>query len=287
MKNKKATALFRFMCMLVGSSMMAVGVYFFKIPNGFSTGGVSVISTVLGKAIPNAFVTPGTLITGINVLLLGVGYLFVGRSFGLRTVFCSLLFSLETLGLEKWIPLDSPITNQPFLELVYAILLTSIGSSILFYVNSSSGGTDIVALILKKYTRLDTGKALLCTDFLIACSSFFVFGVTAGLFSLLGLFAKAFLIDSVIESLSVCKCFLIVTEKPDEINRHIIEKMGHTTTILDATGGYSHETKPTLVTVCRRIEGIRLRRAVKEIDPKAFVIILNSSEILGRGFRSV
>ena len=287
MKNKKATALFRFVCMLVGSSMMAVGVYFFKIPNGFSTGGVSGISTVLGKAIPNAFVTPGTLITGINVLLLGVGYLFVGRSFGLRTVFCSLLFSLETLGLEKWIPLDSPLTNQPFLELVYAILLTSIGSSILFYVNSSSGGTDIVALILKKYTRLDTGKALLCTDFLIACSSFFVFGVTAGLFSLLGLFAKAFLVDSVIESLSVCKCFLIVTEKPDEISRHIIEKMGHTTTVLDATGGYSHETKPTLVTVCRRIEGIRLRRAVKEIDPKAFVIILNSSEILGRGFRSV
>ena len=287
MKNKKATALFRFVCMIVGSSMMAVGVYFFKIPNGFSTGGVSGISTVLGKAIPNAFVTPGTLITGINVLLLGVGYLFVGRSFGLRTVFCSLLFSLETLGLEKWIPLDSPLTNQPFLELVYAILLTSIGSSILFYVNSSSGGTDIVALILKKYTRLDTGKALLCTDFLIACSSFFVFGVTAGLFSLLGLFAKAFLVDSVIESLSVCKCFLIVTEKPDEISRHIIEKMGHTTTVLDATGGYSHETKPTLVTVCRRIEGIRLRRAVKEIDPKAFVIILNSSEIVGRGFRSV
>ena len=287
MKNKTSAVIFRLFCMIVGSTMMAIGVYFFKIPNGFSTGGVSGISTVLGKAIPNAFVTPGTLITGINALLLLVGYFFVGRSFGVRTVFCSLLFSLETLGLERWIPLYSPITNQPFLELVYAILLTSIGSSILFYVNSSSGGTDIVALILKKYTRLDTGKALLCTDFLIACSAFFVFGVTAGLFSLLGLFAKAFLVDSVIESLSVCKCFLIVTEKPDEINRHIIEKMGHTTTVLDATGGYSHETKPTLVTVCRRIEGIRLRRAVKAIDPKAFVIILNSSEILGRGFRSV
>ena len=287
MKNKKASAVLRLICMIVGSTMMAVGVYFFKIPNGFSTGGVSGISTVLGKAIPNAYITPGALITGINLLLLIVGCFFVGRSFGMRTVFCSLLFSFETLGFERWIPLDSPITDQPFLELVYAILLTSIGSSILFYVNSSSGGTDIVALILKKYTRLDTGKALLCTDFLIACSSFFVFGVTAGLFSLLGLFAKAFLVDSVIESLSVCKCFLIVTEKPDEISRHIIEKMGHTTTILDATGGYSHETKPTLVTVCRRIEGIRLRRAVKAIDPKAFVIILNSSEIVGRGFRSV
>ena len=287
MKTAKGSLLLRIPVMILGSSMIAVGVYFFKIPNGFSTGGVSGISTVLGKAIPNAYVTPGTLITAINVLLLIIGFFVVGKSFSVRTVFCSLLFSLETLGFEKWIPLDQPITNQPFLELVYAILLTSIGSSILFYVNASSGGTDIVALILKKYTRLDTGKALLCTDFLIACSSFFVFGVTAGLFSLLGLFAKAFLVDSVIESLSVCKCFLIVTEKPDEISRHIIEKMGHTTTILDATGGYSHDSKPTLVTVCRRIEGIRLRRAVREIDPKAFVIILNSSEIVGRGFRSV
>ena len=273
--------------MILGSSMMAVGVYFFKIPNGFSTGGVSGISTVLGKAIPNEYITPGTLITAINTALLLIGFFAVGKSFSLRTVFCSLLFSLETLGFEKWIPLERPITDQPFLELVYAILLTAIGSSVLFYVNASSGGTDIVALILKKYTRLDTGKALLCTDFLIACSSFFVFGVTVGLFSLAGLFAKAFLVDSVIESLSICKCFLIVTEKPDEISRCIIEKMGHTTTILDATGGYSHETKPTLVTVCRRIEGVRLRRTVKEIDPHAFVIILNSSEIVGRGFRSV
>ena len=181
MKTAKGSLLLRIPVMILGSSMIAVGVYFFKIPNGFSTGGVSGISTVLGKAIPNAYVTPGTLITAINVLLLIIGFFVVGKSFSVRTVFCSLLFSLETLGLEKWIPLDQPITNQPFLELVYAILLTSIGSSILFYVNASSGGTDIVALILKKYTRLDTGKALLCTDFLIAGSAFFVFGVTAGL----------------------------------------------------------------------------------------------------------
>ena len=287
MAQKKESPILTALILLFGSTMMAVGVYFFKIPNGFSTGGVSGISTVLGKVIDSDIFTPGVLITGINVLLLVLGYFLVGKSFSFRTVVCSLLFSLETLGLEKLVPLDGPITDQPFLELVYAILLTAIGSSILFYRNASSGGTDIVALILKKYTSLDTGKALLCTDFLIAASSFFVFGTTVGLYSVLGLFAKAFLVDSVIESLSICKCFLIVTEKPDEISRHIIERMGHTTTILDATGGYSHGTKPTLITVCRRIEGIRLRRAVKEIDPAAFVIILNSSDILGRGFRSV
>ena len=287
MEKRKESPILTALILLFGSTLMAVGVYFFKIPNGFSTGGVSGISTVLGKVIDSDVFTPGVLITGINVLLLVLGFFLVGKSFSFRTVVCSLLFSLETLGLEKLVPLDGPITDQPFLELVYAILLTAIGSSILFYRNASSGGTDIVALILKKYTSLDTGKALLCSDFLIAASSFFVFGTTVGLYSVLGLFAKAFLVDSVIESLSICKCFLIVTEKPDEISRHIIERMGHTTTILDATGGYSHGTKPTLITVCRRIEGIRLRRAVKEIDPAAFVIILNSSDILGRGFRSV
>lgn len=277
--------LYDILLLTLGSLLMSVGVYFFKIPNGFSTGGVSGISTVLGSVIP--FLTPGILILAINVLLLIVGWFLVGQSFGVRTVYCSLLFSLMTMLFERVIPLSSPITDQPLLELVYAILLTAVGSSVLFSRNASSGGTDIVALILKKYTTLDTGRALLCTDFMIAASSFFVFGVRTGLFSVLGLFAKAFLVDSVIESLSLCKCFLIVTEHDEEINRHIIEKLGHSTTVLQGAGGFTHTERRVLVTVCRRMEGIRLRRAVRKIDPAAFVIVLNSTEIIGRGFRVV
>ena len=285
--DKKAFSarLSEFLWIQLGLLLMSVGVYLFKIPNGFSTGGVSGIATLLGKLIPS--VTPGMLILVINVVLLVLGFAFLGRQFGVRTVWCSLVFSLETRLLEIVLPMQEPLTDQPLLELVYAMLLTAIGSAILFSHSASSGGTDIVAMILKKYTSLDTGRALLVSDFVIAASSFFVFGVRTGLFSLLGLFSKAFLVDSVIESMNQCKYFTIVTDKPEAICRYIIETMGHTVTALDAEGAYSHQKKKVLLVVCRRIEGVRLRRAVRELDPASFCMVTNTSEIIGRGFRAV
>lgn len=274
-----------FLAMTFGSLLMAVGVYFFKIPNGFSTGGVSGLATVLGHVIP--VVTPGLLITAINALLLIIGFLVLGRQTGFRTIYCSLLFSGATWLLEFVYPISAPLTNQPFLELVYAILLTAFGSALLFRFGASSGGTDIVALILKKHTSLDVGKALLCTDALIAASSFFVFDFTTGLFSMLGLFAKAFLVDSVIEELSVCKSFMIITDKPEPIVDYIIHVMHHSATSVDAVGEYSHIHKKMVFTLCRRMEAIRLKQRLKVLDPNAFVIVESTSEIIGRGFRSV
>jgi uncharacterized membrane-anchored protein YitT (DUF2179 family) len=157
----------------------------------------------------------------------------------------------------------------------------------IFFRQGSTGGTDIVALIIKKYLNLNVGKALLCTDALIALSSFFVFDVRTGLFSLLGLFSKAFLVDGVIESLDSCKCFTIITSKPDEIINYILNDMHHSATLLEAQGAYSHDNKFMVYTVCRRIEAIRLQRAVRTVDPGAFITVTTSSEIIGRGFRDV
>lgn len=269
--------------MTFGALLMAIGVYFFKVPNGFSTGGVSGIATVFGKTLP--FVTPAMLIIIINVLLLIVGFLFIGKETGVKTACCSLAFSGFVQLFEILVPLDSPITDQPFLELVYAILLTGIGSAIIFYCDSSSGGTDIVALILKKYTSINVGSALLCTDFLISVSAFFVFGLKVGLYSVLGLFAKAFLVDGVIESLNVCKSFLVITDKPDEIVDYIIHVMNHSATTLDAVGEYTHQKKKVIITLCRRPEAAKLKQKIRLIDPDAFVIVESTSEIIGRGFR--
>ncbi|MCI5924769.1 MAG: YitT family protein [Oscillospiraceae bacterium] len=281
MKEKLKT----FAMMTIGVVLTTIGVYFFKIPNGFSTGGVSGISTVLGNVIP--FISPAQLISVINMLLLVLGFIVLGKGTGAKTTYCSILFSVLTWLLEKAVPLSAPLTDEPFLELVYAILLTAIGAAILFNAEASSGGTDIIALILKKYTSLDVGKALLCTDFIIAASSFFVFGIRTGLFSLLGLFAKAFLVDNVIESLNVCKYFMIITERPDPIVDYILHTMGHSATTIDALGEYSHTDKKMIVTLCRRIEAAALKRKLKELDPSAFVIVNSTSEIIGRGFRSI
>ena len=155
----------------------------------------------------------------------------------------------------------------------------------MFHCRASSGGTDIVALILKKYTSLNVGKALLCSDSLISAGAFLVFGLKAGLFSMLGLFAKAFLIDGVIENLNVCKSFMIITAHPEAVVAYILNVMHHSATTLDACGEYTHQELKAVITVCRRAEAVRLRRFLKETDPTAFVIVESTSEIIGRGFR--
>ncbi len=268
--------------MTVGTVLMTAGVYFFKIPNGFSTGGVSGIGTLLGRVTA---VSPSTWITILNVALLVVGFLVLGREIGIRTVYCSLLFSGLTQLAEKLVPLSAPLTDQPFLELAYAMILTAFGSAMIFHANASSGGTDIVALILKRFTHLNVGLALLCVDFLIAASSFLVFGVQTGLFSMAGLFAKAFLVDSVIENLDACKHFTIITTKAEEILPFILVTIHHGATIEEGKGAFTGENKSVIHTVCRRIEAVQLQQKIREIDPHAFIIITTSSEIIGRGFR--
>ncbi len=274
----------KFLTLTIGVVLLTCGVYFFKIPNGFSTGGVTGMSTLLGKVTP---VTPANWIVIINILVLIVGFLILGKDTGVLTVYCSLLFSGLTQVFEFLFPLSQPLTNQPFLELIYAILLTSAGSALMFHCGASSGGTDIIALILKKHTSLDIGKALLCVDSLIAFSSIFLFGIEIGLFSILGLFMKAFLVDTVIENMNSCKYFLIITSHAEDISQYIITQMHHGATLVSATGAYTKDNKTVLHTVCKRIEGIKLQKKIRELDPSAFVIITTSSEIIGRGFRGV
>ena len=150
------------------------------------------------------------------------------------------------------------------------MLLTSIGAAMIFNADASSGGTDIAALILKKYTSIDVGKSLLCVDFLVAASSFIVFDIKTGLFSLLGLFAKAFIVDSVVESLNICKYFVVITSKSEEISQFIIESLHHGVTTSTVVGEYTKDEKTMIHTVCKRIEAIKLRNAI---------IILSSKDI--------
>ena len=274
----------------LGILLMALGIYFFKTPNGFATGGVSGLSLILANAIP--IMSQATYMLILNVLLLILGFFVLGKECGMMTVYCSLMLSFETLMFEKIIPLEHTLTNYPLLELVYAILLTGIGSAILFKCKASSGGTDIVALILKKHTSMNVGTALLCTDLLIVLTTFVAFtndgivlSVQTGLFSLLGFFAKVFVVDDVIDSINLCKAFTIITTKPDQINEFIMRDIHHGATVYPAQGAYTGEDKTVIVTVCKRSEAIRLRKRVLEIDPHAFIVITKTSEIMGKGFR--
>ena len=274
-----------FLLVTLGTVLLAIGVYFFKFPNNFSTGGVSGISILLSKVIPS--VSTAAIMWTINLLLLIVGFIFFGRGFGFMTAYSSMLYSGITWIFEWLCPMSEPFTDEPFMELCLAMMIPAVASAILFNCNASSGGTDIIAMIIKKYTSLDIGKALMVSDVLIAASACFVFDIETGLFSLFGLGIKAFVVDMVIESINLCKYFTIVTSKAEEINDYIIHDMKRSCTIVEAEGGYTHDHKKIVMVACRRSQAIQLRRYVRSIDEKAFMFITNTSEIIGKGFRGV
>ena len=237
----------------LGTLIMALGTYFFKFPNNFSTGGVTGLAVVLAKFFP---------------------------------VYVSLLMSGVTWVLEAAIPMSAPMTSQPLLELIFAVSLPAIGSAMLFNLDASSGGTDIVAMVLKKYTNLDIGKALICSDLVITLLACAAFGMETGLFSILGLVMKSLLVDLVLENINTHKYFHIITTKPEEIEAYITAKLHRGATELHGEGAYTHEGRTVLLTVMKRHEAVLLRRYVRQVDPHAFVLIINTGEIVGNGFRS-
>ena len=282
-----------FLAINLGLALMIIGVYFFKIPNGFATGGVSGLAPVVSALFPR--VTPALFIMCVNVLLLVLGVVLLGKSMGAKTVYGTAVFSLGMSALERWLPYGGgavfaaggTLTDQPMLELVFAILLSSIGSAILFREGASSGGTDIIALILWKYGGVSVGRALLISDCAVVLSAFWVFGIKTGLYSAAGLFATTFLIDSVIENINLCKMFIVITEKPDEVGGYMLDFLHRGVTRCEAEGAFTHRKKTLLLTVCSRRESVRFKARVKKTDPDAFVIVTDTSEILGLGFRSM
>lgn len=266
----------------LGTALVAMGTYFFKFPNHFSTGGVTGIAVILSSIFPSISSSLFASIINVAFLLLGFGVL--NRGFGVRTVYCSLLFSGMLAGLEWLVPLSGPLTDEKLLELFFGVILPALGSAILFNTQGSTGGTDILAMILKKFTSLDIGMALLYVDVLIAGSTLILIDIETGLFSLLGLVLKSVLVDSVIESLNRKKSFILVTSCPEEVCDFITHTLHRSATFWKGEGAYSHQDKWVVLTALSRAQAVALRRHLKAIDPHAFMLITNSSEIFGKGF---
>lgn len=266
------------------SLILVVGVYFFKFPNHFSFGGVTGMAVVLSAVTP---FTAGTLNFVINMLLLVFGFIFLGKSFGIKTVYVSILTSVGLSVLEKMYPMSKPLTNEPVLELIFAIVLPAVSSAILFNIGASGGGTDILAMILKKYTPVNIGTALLLVDLLITVAACFIFDAQTGLCSLCGLLAKSLVIDSAIENINLCKYFTIVCDDPEPICDFIHQELMRSATIFKAEGTYTHRQKYVILTVMKRSQAVQLRNFIKMNQPMAFMMITNSSEIIGKGFRGL
>lgn len=273
-----------FLVMTTGSVLVAVGVYFFKFPNHFSTGGVAGLSVLLGNLISSEVITSSTMNTILNAIFLVMGFLVLDKGFGFRTIYCTVLYTGLVQVFEWVCPLSAPLTNQKMLELFFGILLPAIGAALLFNVDASTGGTDIIAMILRKYSGLDVGNALLFSNVLIAAAALLVFDIETGLFSLLGLTLNSVIIDWVMGSLNRKKAFMVVTRSPENVCRFIIEGMNRSATIWEAKGAYTHHDEYVVLTVLSIHQAVLLRSHLRKTDPHAFILVTSSSEIFGKGF---
>lgn len=281
--SKKVFSWKDFWIINLGTIILAIGVYFFKYPNHFAMGGVSGIAVLLAPFVP---ISATTISNILNIILLVVGFMVFGKGFGARTLYASSIFTVELALLEWLVPLKGPLTSMPLLEMTYAVLLPAAGSAILFNKKASSGGTDIIAMIVQKYSSLDIGKALLVSDVLITLGSFFVFDLETALMSVMGLLTKGLIVDSVIDALNRVKAFMIITTEGKAISDYITVELDRGVTLFDAHGYYSGEAKTVIITVVNSFEAVSLRDHVKSVDPHAFMLIQNTSQIIGRGFRS-
>lgn len=285
LKKKLVDNLKEYLLISAGVELVVLGVYFFKFPNNFSIGGVTGLAILLSSLL-GPKISTSTVVFVINMILLVVGYLVIGRSFGNKTAYGSILMSASLSLLEYLFPLKGPLTNEPMLELAFAVLLPAVGAAILFNIGASTGGTDVVAMILKKYSNIDIGRSLFITDLFLTLASFLIFDITTGLLSLLGLLVKSTMVDTIIENLNLHKYLTIICKDPKPISDFILNTLHRSATISDAKGAFSNQEKKIIFAVMNRSQAVQLRRFIKETEPDAFILITNTSEIVGRGFRA-
>lgn len=283
-KRSAAPSFPRFFLLLnAGLILTAIAIVVFKTPNHFAFGGTSGVSVILNTLVPNLPVSVFMWILNIALVVLGLIFLefkVVGWS-----VYASIALSGYTSLVELVYPSTQSPTGDMWLDLCFAVLLPAIGSALVFDIGASTGGTDIVALILKKHSSLQIGRALLVVDIGIVLIAAFLYGPRVGLYCVLGLFAKTMVVDTAIESLHLRKVCTVICTHPDLVEEFIVRELNRSATITHGIGAYTGRPVTILMSVLTRREAMRLRLFVRRIEPGAFITIVNSSEIIGKGFR--
>lgn len=274
-----------FLILNAGLIFTAAGISIFKTPNHFAMGGTSGLAIILADLFPRLDVGGAMMI--INLVLVIFGFLFLGRSFGGATVYASAALSVYVALFEKLVPLAAPLTDDTMLELIWAVILPAVGSALVFNIGASTGGTDIVAMVLAKYSSMEIGKALLVSDFLITAATFWLFDARTGLYCVLGLLLKTFLVDIVIDGINSRKYVTVICVEPEQVKTFILEKLHRGATISQAEGAFTHRPEQVITTVLTRRQAVTLRNFIRGIDRHAFITMVNSSEIIGKGFREI
>ena len=276
---KKSDFMKEFIVITFATLIVSAAVFFFLIPSQVSVGSISGLAMILGNIIPLHI----SIITFIlNGLLLIIGFLLIGKEFGAKTVYTSLLLPLFLRIFEIWFPDFSSINGDPFLDMVCYIFVVSIGLAILFRENASSGGLDIVAKLLNKYFRMDMGKAMALPGMCVALSSILFYDKKLVVLSLLGTYLNGLVLDHFIFGLNLKKRVCIISEKEAEIRSFILNRLHSGATIYEGRGAYDGQPKTEILTIVDKNEYALLMSYLLKTDPSAFVTVYTVSEVIYR-----
>jgi uncharacterized membrane-anchored protein YitT (DUF2179 family) len=263
---------------LIGSAIIALAFNVFLLPNQIASGGVSGISTILLSVLGWE---PAYVQWAFNIPLFIAGVVLLGKQFGVKTpvgtFFFPFLFFM-TKNIEPW-------TNDALLGALFGGVAVGLGLGIVFRGNGSTGGTDLAAQIITKYTGLTLGTSVVLIDGLIVLSAALVFDIERGLYALIALYVTSKTIDLVQVGFGRSKTAMIITNKQEEVREGILNKIDRGVTKLSAYGGFTDNERPVLMCVVDQREFTKLKQLVKSLDPTAFVVVMDASEVLGEGFK--
>lgn len=266
-----------YLFVILGAAVIALAFNVLLLPNHIASGGVSGISTILHYLTGW---TPAFIQWALNIPLFIAGIAFLGYQFGLKTFVGTMavpLFVYLSQGFDPW-------TKEPLIGALFGGVLVGIGLGIVFRGKASTGGTDVIAQILHKYTHLSLGICMALIDGTVVVLAMITFDIESGLFALIGLFATSKTIDLVQVGLDQSKTVLIISEHQEAIREAILFQVGRGITRLEAKGGYTDDEKQILLCVSQQRGFQKLKEVIKEIDPNAFVVVMSASEVMGEGF---
>ena len=260
----------------VAVAIIAAAVYFFLVPSHASVSSISGLGIVLANFIP----LPLSAITMIlNVVLLLIGFVTCGREFGVKTVYTSVMLPIFLGLFEILFPNFGSLTDSQELDVLCYILVVSVGLSILFNRNASSGGLDIVAKIMNKYLHMELGKAMSLSGMCVALSAALVYDKKTVVLSILGTYFNGIILDHFIFDNNIKRRVCIITKKEEELRQFITRDLHSGATIYEATGAYNFEKHNEIITIVDKSEYQKLMKFINELDPKAFITVYNVSSM--------
>jgi len=266
---------------LAGAVILAVGMNMFMVPNMLAPGGVSGLSVflyhILGMPV-------GLTIILLNIPLFIAGYLVLGPRIIIQSLLGTLLFSI---AVEITAPILPPATDDLLLAAVYGGVVMGIGVGLVFRFRSSTGGSALLSLILAKTSGISPGQALLWSDLVVLFLAVFVFGSEPAMYAALSLFVSIKVIDAILEGLGLAKSAIIITRFGAMINERLLHELGRGVTRIEGQGGYTGEGREVLLCVVTRQQTAHLKSIIYNVDPDAFLIIGNATEVHGEGFKKM